>query len=174
VQPTAKKRRLPVIVYVLLGVAGALILTCGAGVAWLASSERGKQFLEATRETVEVFEGATSAPGTGELRELGCDDVMVILGSELVGAMKRLGLEVPAEVQQGDLSPGLLIVFCRTDALGSAPPACADLARTYASAVPAPPERFMVMAEQRGRSESGCHGIYSPEGELLQAVSEGR
>ena len=171
-QPTAKKRRLPVIAYVLLGILGAFILTCGGAVAWLASSERGKQFLDATRETVEVFEGATSAPGTEALRPLGCDDAMVIQGAELIAVMERLGLEVPAEARQADLPDDMLIVFCRAGAFGDAPSGCADLARAYASAVPAPPQRFMVIAEQRGRSERNCRGVYSPEGELLQAIPE--
>jgi hypothetical protein len=172
VQPSDRKRRLPVIAYVLLGLVGALILTCGAGVAWLASSERGKRFLEATRETVEVFEGATTAPGTGRLRELGCDDAMVVQGTELFGAMERFGIQMPDESSEDGFPKDLLIVYCRTDALGGPPPGCADLARAYAAAVPNAPERFMVMAEQRGRREQGCRGVYSPAGELLQSLSE--
>lgn len=169
-QPSENKRRLPRIAYVLLALMAAFILTCGAAVAWLAASERGKQFLEATRETVEVFEGATSAPGTGKLRELGCDDAMVIQGEELFGTMQRFGIEVPAEGSEHDFPKDMLIVFCRADAVGSAPPECAEVARAYAGAVPAAPERFMVMAEQRGRRGQGCRGVYAPSGELLQAL----
>jgi len=171
VQPNSKKRRLPLIAYLLLGGVGALILTCGAGVAWLASSKRGKQFLEATRETARVIETATTAPGTVELRELGCDDTMVVQGSELFGAMERFGLGVPGASSTDDFPVDMLIVFCRSDALSDAPPPCDVLARSYGSAVPAAPERFAVISEQRARRGHGCRGVYSPQGELLEHLS---
>lgn len=43
-------RRAPLAVWVLLGVFGVFLLTCGAGVAWLASSEQGRRFIDAARQ----------------------------------------------------------------------------------------------------------------------------
>jgi hypothetical protein len=43
-------RPVPRAVWVLLGVFGVFLLSCGAGVAWLASSEQGRRFLDAARQ----------------------------------------------------------------------------------------------------------------------------
>jgi hypothetical protein len=170
--PPREKKRLPVVAWLLLGVFGALLLTCGAGVAWLVSSEKGRKFLEAAQETAEVFDGAATAPGTVQLKALGCEEAAVLRGEELLAAFERFGVELPQPDPKHELPRDLLIVFCRNGMLGDAPPGCGEIARTYAAAVPAPPERFMVHAEKRGKREAGCRGVYSPTGELLHALPE--
>ena len=144
---------MPVVVKILIGVAilvGLLFVACvGAGV-WMANSEEGQQFLEAAAS-------AQSAPGTEELRELGCTSAMVMSFGDVSGILG----EIIGEDELGGVSPDTPFVICQAT---SAPPACEEVADTYIAAV-SPEGPFSVQVQGGG---GDCQVFFDSAGNAIE------
>ena len=158
------RRGAPVVVWILLAIAALGLFTCAGLVLWVSQSEQGRQLREVVRTGYEVGVESTRAPGTEELRELGCNQAM-IMSAEQARAFADAVTDQPEEVLE-QFPEDLTMVICQLNMFSDAEIACDEVARTYVSAIE-PQGRILVQVQQ-GRDSAGCTGIYSSTGELLE------
>jgi hypothetical protein len=142
------------LVVVGLCVVGGLVI--GLIVWRVATSEEGKKIVNAVSSGAQMAVEAQNAPGTAELRALGCAQAMVMDAAKVQ--------ELAA--QFGDAGPKAngLIVTCNVSRAGKAP-TCDDVATTYVKAVGGRASgRFEVTVDANGDKKAGCAVVYDPEG----------
>jgi hypothetical protein len=110
------------------------------------------------KKAVGLAQEGMNAPGSAEIRALGCDVGMVTDVSK-VGAM--FGLDAGS-------GPGAAqaIVVCQMTSPQKAAPTCKEVAQTYVKAA-TPPGKFTVQVRANGRSQPYCQEIYNEKGVLL-------
>ena len=162
--------------YVLFGV-GLFFIVVGGLATWIfLQSERGQQLVTMMKEGAEWITEAVQAPGTEELRAVGCEVAMVSTASsafELFSAFvpeedKRAELRAELEANTGgsDLDE-MQLVICTVPGYQMETPGCDDLARTYATAVDTGSDAFYVFLMQDGGEEPICQGVFSSDGRLI-------
>lgn len=148
-----------------MGVVGGVLLLIGIfvaiGVYQFASSKDGKQIFAIMGEGVKIAAEGQTAPGTPELKKLGCKQPMVMSMERLLKLTQQLSDAGGGEV--GDLS---VMVMCPVGILDT-PPACDDVARTYLGAVPRPAGNFAVNVTMQSKNQPHCSYLYSPDGKRL-------
>ena len=153
-----------------LGVFGAFlavsVIIGGIVVYKIMSSPEGRKIVAAVGETTKLTQEAMKAPGTAELRKLGCDQAMVIDAERMMSIVESF---VPDSGGKPDLSEKLM-VMCQMGMLGKSPPTCDDVAKTYAAAVPSGTSNFLVQVTAQGDNKPHCQARYSPSGDLLSTV----
>ena len=143
---------------IILIVIGALFLTCAGGATLFMLSDAGK----AMREITESAMNASTAPGTDELRALGCEPAMIMDFSAMGDLFRDADEEIPPELR-GALSK---MVICTSPDLD-----CPAVAESYLdSQRPETPFAVLVTTPD---GETGCQHLYTPEGELLQDMGRG-
>lgn len=151
-QAQPEPRKTPVIVKVLIGLAilvGLAFLTCvGAGV-WMASSEEGQKLINAAAN-------AQTAPGTEELRALGCTTAMVMRYGDLTGV---IGAVVDDEALSA-IPPETEFVICQPT---TTPLTCTEVAQTYVAAA-APANSFFAQVQGGGQQ---CQAFFDADGNEL-------
>lgn len=160
---TPKKRSgFRVFLYVLFTLMGLLVLTCGAGVYFLTQTEQGKKIVEAVGETTVIAEAAMKAPGTDELRALGCDTAMVMQLSDFAEMLEAITPDdaLPAGTEDA------LMVICQLGILGGDPPTCQEVADTYIAAA-APNQAFAVNVSKK-TGNSVCDVEFTADGRPLE------
>jgi hypothetical protein len=123
----------------------------------------------AVKEGTEIFVEARSAPGTDELREMGCDEAMAIDFDRVLKLAERFndgGVTVPDEQQPDKL------VMCQVRRANNAP-TCTAVASTYLAAAPRPKGNIWVMTQAQGSNERQCSRMYSPDGKDLGDAAAG-
>jgi hypothetical protein len=140
-----------VAVLVLLVVLGAIV------VHRVASSPEGRKVLGLVRDTARVVGESTNAPGTKELRALGCDSAMVM---DMAAWLRVFGTDGGVPRQSGQLD---LFVICGTGLLKT-PPSCERVAETYVGAVGRAGGPFQVMVQRQGRNRPLCALCYDAGG----------
>ncbi|MGH0036221.1 MAG: hypothetical protein ACQGVK_14440 [Myxococcota bacterium] len=105
---------------------------------------------------------ARSAPGTGALRDAGCETALVFDGQE---ALEAFG---PLLQGLGGFREDTTVVVC----IGAPTQDCGELARLFGASLEAPPERFFLLASGSSREgglsdASLCSGLYAPDGHEL-------
>jgi hypothetical protein len=161
-------RNLPKLAFVLVG-AGLVIAALAVGSYVFLSS--GVEGTEAEMR---------SAPGTDELRALGCGDAMVAdLGAAIDAAE---GGEGQPEGEAGVAAKPLPLTVRCAVAAEAAAPTCEQVGETYAKAVPdAPPLFNVTVAAGEGAAVAAvCSGVYDkaaaklalPAGAAQQAAAE--
>jgi hypothetical protein len=151
---------------ILLSVLGGLFFLglVGVGVAaWTAaSSPKGQQALRVLQE----MKAAQNAPGTRELKAIGCHQAMVI-------DMDTVGKDIQALFDSGVANPenlpAKLSVYCQPGPFDT-PPTCADVARTFVKAAP-PSEGFLATVKRQADSKLLCSSLYSKTGEFVADVT---
>jgi hypothetical protein len=166
---------------IILGfLAGCLVLFLGGAFLiyrWVKSPENQERF-GAIGEVMKVTLDSATAPGTSELRALGCKTAVVMDGRTLqkvsesvvkIADPKKQREEIAEEIPQQ-----LVSVVCNVG-LGS-DIECTAVAKAYAAAVDNEPERFMVLVQGSGFSQDQqkCLGMYSGDGELLENLEQDR
>jgi hypothetical protein len=153
--------------YVVLGLAVLILLAGGLGVWVFLRSETGQKVWRTVTAGVTLTREATRAPGTDALRAGGCSQALVVPTGRVV---ELLGEFVP-EVRTGGRDAGAFgeqtVVLCQVDTGDAMPPDCAEVARVYAGAAPAAPERFGVVVQVRGQRNAVCQGSYARDGSFL-------
>ncbi len=132
---------------------------CGEGISTFGKAAKG---------TYQLFQEMSTAPGTEELKQLGCDGPMVITPEML----KRFGQTLDEiEPEKTHDMPDLpyRVVTCSVNAKPSFD--CEEVASTYVKAVPDVPAEFGVTLQQQGKQEPVCSGLYSAKGERLGELS---
>lgn len=163
--PQKKSGRGCVIVLAVLG--GLFFLgVVGVGIAaWMAaSSPKGQQALKVVQE----MKAAQNAPGTLELKTIGCSEAMVI-------DMDTVGKDVMSLFDSGALNsgklPAKLSVYCQPGPFVDTPPTCADVARIFVKAAP-PTEPFLATVQRQGDKKTLCSSLYAKTGEFITDVTQ--
>ena len=147
-----------------LGVFGAILLLSvvvgGIVIYEILDSPQGRKIVSAVADTTKLTQEAMTAPGTAELRKLGCDQALVMDTRRMLTIIQSFAPDAGSEA---DLSEGTM-VMCQTGMLGKAPPTCEDVAKTYLAAVPSPPGDFLVQVAGQGDKKPKCQKRYSQAG----------
>jgi hypothetical protein len=134
-----------------------LLVAVGLVIHRAASSPEGRKVLGLVRDTARVVGESTTAPGTRELRELGCDSAMVM---DMNAWLRVFGADggVPRPAGQLDL-----FVVCGAG-LFKAPPSCERVAQTYVAAVGTARGPFQVMVQKQGSNRPLCALCFDASG----------
>lgn len=142
-----------------LGLVGAII--AGVGIYAIATSDAGKTAFKVIGETTKIAEKGMKAPGTPEIRALGCEQAMVIDMKDFAVLMNDI-LDAGADASAAD---GLMVT-CQVRS-GGKPPSCDDVASTYVGAVGVASSQFMVSVTRQGNSNPLCQATYDSTGSLI-------
>jgi hypothetical protein len=145
-----------------LGVTGAVLLVLVILVVVVvhraATSPEGRKVLGIVRDTARVVGESASAPGTKEIRDLGCDSAMVM---DLGAWMKIFALDggTPRPAPELDL-----FVICGAGVFKT-PPTCERVAEAYVTAVGGTARGpFQAMVQKQGRNRPLCAVCYDARG----------
>jgi hypothetical protein len=153
------------VLYVVLGLVGFFAITTFIAVWMFLHSETGRKIVSTVGKSVTIMQQASTAPGTPELRARGCSTAMVIPFDRMMEVFREIAPEVDREIDRRALPGDGTMVFCQVVADETSAPACADVARTYAHAVPQAPERFGVTVQARNKQV--CDGTYGRDGTFI-------
>ena len=145
---------LRIFLYVLLALGGLGVLTCGGLLFFAARNPAVQQF-------VETMAGSQSAPGTQQLRDAGCTVAQVI---DLGSAMALFSQLDPAKTGEADVLRDMTMVQCVLSRSDSSGLGCDEVAKIYSSAVPDPPDRFLVQVMVQFSSQVDCRVVYGADG----------
>ncbi len=157
---------------IVLSVLGGLIFLglVGIGIAagMAASSPKGQQALKILQE----MKAAQTAPGTTELKTIGCSQAMVF-DLETVGkdVLSLLDAGAPGAEGTAKKLPAKLTVYCQPGPFVDTPPTCADVARIFVKAAP-PAEPFLVTVQRQGDKKTLCSSLYAKTGEFVSDVTQ--
>lgn len=150
-----------IVLYVVLGLV-AFFLVTGSLAAWMfLRSETGQRVVTTFSKGMTLLQEASTAPGTAQLRALGCNGALVIPLDRAADILKQISPEAASSLESIPGHGTMVVCQIRTDepAIG-----CAEVARTYANAVPSAPDQFGVTVQ--GRSKARCQGNYTRDGTL--------
>ena len=148
--------------FVLFGILGLMVLTCGGAAIWLTTSEQGQQFLEAAQGAAAMAEEGQKAPGTDAMRALGCEPAMIVSYQEVTEMLGALLPEEERAEMEAAMPADTAVLTCQ--ATGDAVPSCQDVASAYVEAV-APSDDFMVTVQSGGNS---CEAVFDASGRRLR------
>ncbi len=164
--------------YFLVGLGAVLLLIGGIGLYMFLRTEEGQRILKLARQGSMLLAEAATAPGTDELRGIGCETALASPAGKIAELFRQIDPEGESgEVGEGFLSAGGLaaetpVVFCSQKPGQAGTPDCSSAARIYASALDPQPERFVVLMAPRRGDLAGCSGIYAPDGTRLADLPE--
>lgn len=147
---------------VVAGLALLALIAVGIGIYAIAQNKDVRKIASAVGEGMEIMKEAQRAPGTAELRKLGCDQAMVLDVQRLAKLASRFadaGSQLPPDM------PGKFVLCAMASAGGA--PSCATVAKTYLGAVPTPAKRFAVSVEVKSKEQPECSEVYAPDGKHL-------
>ena len=133
---------------VLVVVLGAVLLLRGCS----GGSGSGATTAAPDRGATAAAEGM-SAKGTAEMRQLGCEQALVVDMARLLGSASRIE---PGEPRW--------MVTCDVGAAGASAPACERVASVYFAAVGSPDGNVCVRVSRTGASQPACSRLYAPNG----------
>ena len=169
-QAARKRPAYLIVIYVVLGLVGFFLVTGGIGIWLFLRSETGQKIVSTVGKSMTLMQQAATAPGTQELRARGCTNAMVIPMRKMAEIVRGMSEDAARDLESKMPGDGT-IVMCQVNvaSAGSAP-ACADVARIYAAAVPQAPERFGVTVQSRNKSS--CDGMYTRDGTFVEALNK--
>jgi len=169
--PPKKSNRGCLIALAIVGGVGFVIVAVAAfGIYRFANSSQGKMVFGTIGDVAELAAEAQHAPGTKEVRALGCDTAMAMDMDRMTSIMhERLDASstVPSEFS--------MLVVCQLGMFSSkSPPTCDDVASTYVSAA-GPPARGLAVNVQRGsgRANTLCSTLYDSAGTKVKDLTPG-
>jgi hypothetical protein len=141
--PTKKKTSGCLIAILAVGGGGLLIAMAVVifAVRWMRSPE-GQRITAAVGETAKVMQEAAAAPGTEELRGLGCKQAFVIDMDRMQSIFAGFD---DARAAQPNVKTAVMCQVSPSTSLG-----CDEIAATYTSAVPSRPGPFMAQVQATG------------------------
>jgi hypothetical protein len=162
----APRRKGPHACTVIAGLLAAGLLLVGGLVAYgihrVYQDPQLRNVAEAVEEGVDIMVEARTAPGTDELRELGCDEALVLDVDRMRKLMNRFDAGVPP-VQADEPK---LWVTCQVGSFGAAP-SCKRAALTFAGAA-RPTEPCEWLVEKTSDRETGCLEKFTRRGASLE------
>jgi hypothetical protein len=163
--PAKKKTSTLTILLAVIG-GGLLLFAVVFGIVAykIMSSPEGRSVVGMIGETVRIARKAQSAPGTKELRALGCKSAMVMDADDFSKMAEAADPGRPIKE-----APFGTMVVCGGMPFGD-PPGCDEVATTYVSAAGARERPFVVMVQKSGRSQPECSSLYAGDGSSLGAL----
>jgi hypothetical protein len=159
------------VLWVVLGLLALMAVTFGVGTCMFLRSETGQKVVRTAREGITMAREATTAPGTAQLRDRGCEVAMVMAFNRIFDVLKEISPEAAEEAKSETMGGSGTLVMCQVPRGSNSAPDCSEVAQIYSSAVPEPPERFGVMVQDSGGREPRCQGIYAPDGTFLEPLN---
>ena len=144
-------------IVIVVAVLLVLVIVVGVVVHRAATSPEGRKVLGIVRDTARVVGESANAPGTKEIRDLGCDSAMVM---DMSAWLRVFGADGGMPRQQGQIDR---IVICGARLFGT-PPTCDRVAQTYVGAVGTVPGPFQAIVQRQGRNRPLCAACYDASG----------
>jgi hypothetical protein len=166
---SAKKKRsvFATIMIVLGGTFVFFLVVATAGFVLFLRSDTGKKVAGVMGEAMKMSKRAQNAPGTKELRGIGCAQAMVITPEDFDAISAQLDAGPPP---LRDTRSGIdEMVICSVN-LWSDPPPCDLVAATYLRAVASRSGPFTVTSQKAGKQAS-CTFLYDANGARLRDLT---
>ena len=140
---------------VLVGMIGA-----GVGIYLLATSNVGQPTIKVIGEGSKLATKGVTAPGTTEIRALGCEQAVVVDSKDVTALV--------SDFVDGGFDAGIdfLLVSCQVQTKAAAP-SCDDVAKTYIRAVGTASSTFIVSVQRDGEQNALCESTYDASGALI-------
>jgi hypothetical protein len=152
-----------------LGIVGGILLVIGIIVGVLVykavSSPEGQKAMTLIGESAKLGMEAANAPGTKELRDLGCAQALV-MDLERIASLAR---ELDASAESPVAKEFRLQVTCTLTSTKGAP-TCDQVATTYRTAVGTPAGKYSVAVAVTGNKEPSCAALYGTDGVKIRDV----
>ena len=150
-----------------LGIAGAGLVVVGIVIMVVAykfmSSSSGQGVVEASKLAMESLQ----APGTAELRGIGCAQAAVVDTERMEAVVRKFADDAAATLPNRDFK---LQITCQARASGTTP-TCEEVARTYHDAVTTPAGRYLVSVNASGSKTASCFALYEPDGTKIRDLT---
>ena len=157
-------------VLIVIGLLILCVVVAGVAIYRLSQDPEYQKVFTAMSEGVSVYVEARSAPGTDEMRALGCRQAMVVDLKRLASLINEAKDDEEEPIEIGDaVSPFL---YCSVGWRSEL--TCEQLIAAYVKAVPTAPEKMLVQiaVEQLSGGEARCAGTYSRTGELIAPLDD--
>jgi hypothetical protein len=146
---------------------GALLVLLATGIAIYAvwTSPTGRGVVGVIGQILSLQSKALKAPGTKELRALGCQQAMVMSFED----MRKIFavLDAGAAAKEEDPPPPFdELVICSVRIMGSAP-TCETVSQTYVSAVGPRARPYLVTVSRQGKQKAECSQVRDKDGAFL-------
>jgi hypothetical protein len=169
--PPKRSNRGCFIALAIVGGVGFVVVALAAfGIYRFANSKEGKMVVGTFGDMVELAAEAQHAPGTPEVRAMGCDTAMAMDMDRMTSIMHER-LDASATVP----STFSMLVVCQIGMFSSkTPPTCDDVARTYVGAAGSPARGFAVNVQRgSGRANVICSTLYDSAGTKVKDLAPG-
>lgn len=164
-QPAKKKGSGCLLALAIAGGVIFLVAVVGGVMAYrFAQSPEGQKAISIVGEGTKIATESLTAPGTKELRALGCTQATVVDTERLEALGQRL--EPDAAHAPSPAKNYRYWVTCQVDKRSSGF-TCDQVAATYRSAVGAPPGPFLVTVGEAHQSNPTCSTLYGADGARL-------
>lgn len=151
-----------VIALIIVGSIGLLgAIAAGIALYALATSNAGKTAFKVLGEGTKIAQKGMTAPGTPEIRALGCEQAMVIDMKDFAVLMNDI-LDAGPDAS----AAGGLMVTCQVRGAKRAP-SCDDIAATYVGVVGTASSQFVVSVQRQGNGTPLCQSTYDETGALI-------
>lgn len=171
--PHSEKSGIPLVFKIMGILMIIMILLVVMAVSFYQNCDGCKKFASLAMDGFQEIQAAMVAPGTDEMRALGCTEAMAL-------DMKKFEAFIEAFDNDGEPTeekdPFLetTMVFCKRDsAFTPTGPECDDLVAAYISgAQPLEEEELAVVVQGQNSQSRYCGAIYSGAGEYLRKLEE--
>ena len=145
------------------------MIAVGFGIYRLSQDPDVRRMVSAASEGLSVYVEARNAPGADTMRELGCQDAMVIDTARLVELARTFESDGGTGFDEDPVSPMLLCQVGWRSELS-----CPEIVRAYVQAVPDAPDKVIVQISvvRITGDKPRCGGIYARDGTLLEPLEE--
>lgn len=151
-----------VVVLVFFGSVGAVV----AFIGYKISTDKDVQnVMGALGDAANLAAEAQSAPGTAELRGIGCEQAMALDMAKMEKMLRSFVDAGPGASPTGThagMDVGKMVV-CQASAFGTAP-TCDDAAKAYIKGA-SPTKNFLLSVQQNKRD--ACSNLYAPNGTIV-------
>lgn len=165
----SEKKGLSTVVKVLISLALLFVLFIGGLVLFYFNCEKCQKIVASISEGAVAIQQGMNAPGAAEVRELGCEQAMIV---ELRVFMDMVAPIVDEQPDAAD-DPALdtMMVSCTTSGFSQPTgPECGDVMRAYVSgAGELARDNAFVVVQGGGTGEPYCQGLYAKDGSFIGA-----
>ncbi len=163
---------------IVLGLFFLCIVAVGVVIYRASQDPEVRKAWAAAQEGMQAVMEATNAPGTDEMRALGCNQAMVIDTARLnkvAGALEDEPSEGEAPVDATEPpevfgpSPMLMCQLRRRTEL-----TCEELVKAYVAAAPEAEEKMKVQIIEQGlgNNKVRCSGVYGRDGQFIEPLDD--